>query len=160
MMPVREMVDAWASMYSNSAALRSALGFAHVGGLVAGGGCAIAADLGALRALAHGPDAARAELHRVHLVHRVVLTGLAIVTASGLLLMLADIDAYLQSTAFWIKMALVVGLTLNGAALLSVTRRAERGDLVAIARVKFVSVMSLVLWLATTLMGAVLPNAL
>jgi hypothetical protein len=160
MMPVREIADTWASLYANSATLRSVISFAHVGGLVGGGGCAIAADLGALRALGHGPDALRLELHRVHLVHRVVITGLAVVVASGVLLMLADIDAYLLSVAFWTKMALVVGLVTNGAMLLRLTRRAEAGDALATAHLRVVSLTSLVLWFTTTLLGAVLPNVL
>ena len=39
------MLDTWNSFYSIHAALRSAVGFVHVSGLVAGGGCAITADL-------------------------------------------------------------------------------------------------------------------
>ena len=160
MMPVRELVDSWASLYSNSAALRSAISFAHAGGLLAGGGCAVAADIGALRAITHGPEAMRAELHRVHAVHRIVIVGLAVVIVSGILLVFADLDAYLQSTAFWIKMALVVALSLNGLAVLSSTRRAELGQGVSQSQLRVVSLASLSLWLATTLMGAVLPNVL
>ena len=79
---------------------------------------------------------------------------------SGLMLMLADVDAYLASRVFWLKMALVFGLVLNGAVLVRATGRAENGDAVATARLRFVSLASLVLWFATTLMGAVLPNVL
>ena len=123
MAPLRELVDTWSSLYSNSAALRSAISFAHVGGLVGGGGCAIAADLGTLRALGHAPAILRAEIHRVHLVHEIVISGLAVVVVSGLMLMLADVDAYLASRVFWLKMALVFGLVLNGAVLVRATGR-------------------------------------
>jgi len=160
MAPVRELVDTWASLYANSAALRSALSFAHLGGLVGGGGCAIAADLGALRALTHGPDAMRTEMHRVHVVHRVVITGLIIVIASGVGLMLADVDAFLESPVFWIKMALVAALIGNGAMLLKATQRAERGEHIGMPAMRFGSVLSLALWFLTTLLGAVLPNVL
>ena len=37
-------VEWWTAVYSNHAVLRTAVTFAHVGGLVGGGGCAIAAD--------------------------------------------------------------------------------------------------------------------
>jgi hypothetical protein len=160
MMPVREIVDTWASLYANSAALRSTVGFAHVGALVGGGGCAIAADLGALRAFSHGHDAVRSEIHRIHVVHRIVIAGLAIVVVSGVLLMLADLDAYLQSSAFWVKMALVVALMGNGALLLRTTQRAEAGDSAAGGMLRANSVASVLLWFATTLLGAVLPNVL
>ena len=44
MTPLTHVVETWASMYSNSWALRSGISFAHIGGLVGAGGCAIAAD--------------------------------------------------------------------------------------------------------------------
>lgn len=160
MTPVRELVDTWASLSANSAALRSAVSFARVGGLVGGGGCAVAADLGALRALTHGPDAMRAELHRVHVVHRIVITGLIIVVASGLFLMLADVDAFLESIVFWVKMAFVAALVANGAMLLKATRRVEGGGHIGMAGVRTSSMLSLALWFLTTLLGAVLPNVL
>jgi uncharacterized membrane protein len=158
--PLREIVDTWASIYANSAALRSAISFAHVGGLVGGGGCAIAADLGTLRALRQAGDAPRIEIQRLQRVHGIVTSGLALVIVSGVLLALADLDAYLESSAFWIKMALVVALLVNGAALVMVSRGVERGEAAALRRLWIVSAASLALWFLTTLMGAVLPNAL
>jgi hypothetical protein len=159
-MPVRELVDTWASAYANSATLRSGISFLHVGALLGGGGCAIAADLGTLRAVRRSSDHFRSELHRLRDVHRVVIGSLVMVVLSGILLMAADLDAYLASTAFWLKMALVVGLVANGAVLLVTTAGAEPGDPRLARRVRIVAVASLVLWFATTLLGAVLPNAL
>jgi hypothetical protein len=40
-----DLIESWNALYANHAALRTAIEFAHIGGLVAGGGCAIAADL-------------------------------------------------------------------------------------------------------------------
>jgi hypothetical protein len=160
MLSLREIADTWSSLYASSAALRSVVSFAHVGALVGGGGCAVAADLGILRALRRGRDSVRGELDRLHATHRIVIGGLVIVFVSGLLLALADVDAYLESTAFWIKMALVVGLALNGAALVLTSARAHDGDARAADRLGLLSRASLALWLLTTLMGAVLPNAL
>jgi hypothetical protein len=160
MMPVRELVDAWASIYANSATLRSGVAFAHVGALLGGGGCAVAADLGTLKAWRKGTESLQFELRRLHDVHRIVISSLTLVVVSGLLLMAADLDAYLASTAFWTKMVLVCALLANGVVLLSTCARAESGDGRAAHHVRVVSVASLVLWFATTLMGAVLPNAL
>jgi hypothetical protein len=160
MMPIRELADSWASIYANSAAIRSAVAFAHLGGLVSGGGCAVAADLGTLGALRRGFDALAPELARLHRAHRLVVSSLVVVTISGVLLMLADLDAYLASSAFWIKMALVVALGVNGAALMQTGGRAATGDARAVARLKLISLVSLTLWFGTTLMGSVLPNAL
>lgn len=158
MVPVRELIDTWSSVYSNSPALRSAIGFAHVGGLLTGGGCAIAADLATMRAMRRGSEAVAHEATRLHDVHRVVIASLAAVVASGLLLMCADIDAYLVSTTFWIKMAAVVALAINGAWLMRAgDRAANHGQ---VHHLQFASVASLLLWTGTTLLGATLPNVL
>jgi hypothetical protein len=158
--PVRELIDTWASLYANSAAIRSGVGFAHVGALLGGGGCAVAADLWTLKASQRGTASVRVELERLHGVHRIVVANLVIVVVSGLLLMGADFDAYLASAAFWIKMALVVGLVVNGALLVRTSVRIAAGDTRAVGHVRAVSMASLTLWFATTLMGAVLPNVL
>lgn len=158
MVPVRELIDTWASVYSNSPALRSAIGFAHVGGLLTGGGCAIASDLATMRAFRRGAAAVAHEAARLHDVHRVVIVSLAAVVVSGLLLMCADIDAYLVSTTFWIKMAAVVTLAINGAWLMRAgDRAADHGP---VHHLQMACVASLFLWTGTTLLGATLPNVL
>jgi hypothetical protein len=159
MMPVREIADTWASLYSNSAVLRSGVSFAHLGGLVASAGPAIAADRALLRAVRRGHTAVIAELGAMRTTHILVITGLVAVTVSGIMLMLADLDSYLQSTAFWVKMALIVALTLNGVVLVRADRLVARGPR-GVSVLRAASITSLVLWFATTLAGAVLPNAL
>jgi hypothetical protein len=160
MMPIRELADTWASIYSNSAALRSAISFAHIAGLVGGGGCALAADRATLRAFRHAPEAVAREVHHLHGVHGIVLTGLGVVIISGVLLMLADLDSYLVSPTFWIKMGLVVALVVNGSVLVRSALRTESGDSRARDALRWASIASIVLWFATTLVGAVLPNVL
>jgi len=59
MAAIRDIVEAWASFYANSPAARSAVTFTHVGALVVGGGSAIAADLGTIRAMRGDGAAAR-----------------------------------------------------------------------------------------------------
>lgn len=159
-MAPRELIDAWASAYANAPAIRSAVSFAHLGALLSGGGCAIAADAWMLAAGRRGLDAARAEAERLHGVHRVVVTSLAVVIVSGLLLMAADFDAYVDSTAFWIKMGVVAALGVNGAVLMRASERVTSGDALAVPLLHRISTLSLMLWFASTLMGAVLPNAL
>jgi hypothetical protein len=158
MAPVRELIETWSSLYSNSPALRSAIGFAHVGGLLSGGGCAVAADLATMRASRRGRMAVADEAARLHDVHRVVIASLVFVVVSGFLLMFADFDAYLASTAFWIKMAAVVALVINGAWLMRAgDRAANHGQ---VRHLQMASVASLLLWAGTTLLGATLPNVL
>lgn len=156
----REAVDTWASMYSNSAALRSAIAFAHTGGLLFGGGPAIASDLAVLRALWRGSEATALELERLNRVHRLIIGSLGIVVTSGVLLTLADFDAFIRTPAFWIKMVLVIALFLNGAVMVSRSARASAGDSRSLRRLRTVALASIALWCLTTLMGTVLPNAL
>lgn len=155
-MAIRELAEAWASLYSNSVALRSAVSFAHVGGLLTGGGAAITTDLAILGLL--GPD--RGTCRETSRVHRVVVGSLVVVIASGLLLLLKDLDALIESRPFWIKMALFVALLVNGGLMLRVEARASAVDAGVGTRLRVAALASLVLWLVTTLAGVVVPNAL
>jgi hypothetical protein len=154
------LVDAWVALFSNHPLLRSIVGFLHVGGLLGGGGCAIAADLWTMR-LTRGtvePAVRAAHFDVLHSVHRAVVIGLAAVTVSGLLLVLADVDTFLYSKVFWCKMALVVALCGNGALLVRSEDRAQNGAADALRRLRSSSAMSLALWFVTTFLGTVLPN--
>jgi hypothetical protein len=158
MAAIREIVEAWASFYANSPAARSAVTFTHVGALVVGGGSAIAADLGTVKALRGDGPTVRAELERLHATHRLVTVSLALVVGSGILLTLADLDAYVASRAFWIKMGLFAALLLNGAAIVATTARRDGAR--NHGRLRLAALTSLALWLATLLLGAVVPNVL
>jgi len=160
MVPLTDLADSWSSIYSGSPAMKSALAFAHIGALVAGGGMAIVADRATLAAHKFGGDAMRREADRLGGMHGTVLVSVAIILGSGFLLMFADLDAYLQSPAFWIKMALVAALLANGAMLRHAGRVAATGDERAHRTLATAARLSLGLWFATTLAGAVLPNAL
>jgi len=159
-MSVKDLADTWSSIYSTSPAIKSALAFTHIGGLVAGGGAAIAADRTTLRAMRRGQAALDQELEHLRHVHRFVIVGLALVIVSGVLLVFADLDAYLSAPVFWIKMALVVLLMANGALVIRGGRRTHAGDSSGPRLLRFAAVASLVLWFGTTLFGAILPNVL
>ena len=65
-----QVIESWVSLYANHAALRTAVEFLHIGGLVVGGGCSmLATDLlksrGVFRLVevAHGIDAGRSTAH-------------------------------------------------------------------------------------------------
>jgi hypothetical protein len=157
---IQDLSDTWSSIYSHSPVIKTSVAFAHIGGLVGGGGCAIAADRATLKALRKPLAEAKARLEELHNVHALVVAGLVLVTLSGLLLAFADLDSYLQSTFFWIKMALVVALLANGALVMRAGTRVDRGDDAARGALRFACVASLTLWFATTLVGAALPNVL
>lgn len=150
--------DAWASIYSNSALLRTGLGFAHIAGLVVSGGSALVADRATLRAWRGDAGGRLAHARAFHTTHRAVLWGLVVVSASGLLLLAADVETYLYSKIFWAKMAAIVVLVANGALLVRAGRHAAGGRDSAWLVLRYGSIASVVLWLLTTLMGAALPN--
>lgn len=160
MAPVREMLETWSSIYSNSAALRSAITFAHIGGLVGGAGVAVASDIAVLRAAAAGPAALMREAARLRDVHRIVIVSLALVAVSGVLLMLADFDVFVASRTFWLKMAFVAALVVNGAAVIAAGGRAQANHPTSLRRLRIASLTSIALWTVTTLLGAMLPNVL
>ena len=57
----------WNSLYANHAALRTAIEFTHIGGLVVGGGCAITADLAMIAA---ARDSSRTRATELQLLKR------------------------------------------------------------------------------------------
>jgi len=133
------------------------LGFAHVGGLIVGGGSAIAADRDVLRALWHKPSRLSSQLTTTRNTHSVVLVSLAVVIASGVMLAAADVDTFLHMRLFWAKMTLVGLLIVNGGFM----RWAERVANSSRPRWRplvITAAASLTLWLLTTLAGAALPN--
>lgn len=162
----------WQSLHADSAAVSSAVLFAHLGGLLIGGGLAVAADRATLRLglPQSGDDDARTADRARHAaelraLHRPVLAALALMLGSGVLLALADVEGFATSRAFYVKLALVVLLLANGLRL----RRAEQavnaapaGDAGALdagwRRLRAASAASLVLWVATVLAGVVVSN--
>ena len=78
-------VQWWTGIYANHAVLRTAVSFAHIGGLVGGGGCAIAADYTTLVLRAESSVARTAHLESIRRTHRAVILGLVLLFVSGLL---------------------------------------------------------------------------
>ena len=102
------LLASWGSFYANHAALRTGIEFLHVGGLAAGGGCAIAADLATFAIVRDGSPVQAAQLDLLARAHRIVTLGLAALFVSGLLLFAADVETFLYSRIFWLKMGLIV----------------------------------------------------
>jgi hypothetical protein len=152
------LIESWVSLYANHAALRTGIEFMHIGGLVAGGGCAITADLATITAGRDGPAARTAQLQLLERTHLIVVLGLVALMMSGLLLFGADVQTFLYSRIFWLKMGLMVLLLINGALLLAGERQVKSGDARAWVRLHYAATASLVLWFLTTLAGAALPN--
>lgn len=156
------LLGQWKHLYSDSALASSVVGFGHLGGLLLGGGSAVAADIATLRVAAASSERRRRHLADLSLVHRFVFIGLGCTVASGALLVAADPAAFLGSTVFWGKMALMGALVGNGAflgrteaALLANSQTAARGWV----RLGWAARVSLTLWFAVLLLGTVLTTA-
>jgi len=158
MAPLTDLMTSWGSIYANHAVVRTLVAFIHVCALIAGGGAAVATDRSVLGAAAADEPARRALLRTLEGTHRLVIASLALIAASGLLPFASDVETFLYSRFFWIKMALVVLLMVNGAWLWHAERRASAGELAAWRTLRITSVASMTLWFLTTLGGVALPN--
>jgi hypothetical protein len=155
------LVEPWARLYRDHGNVSAGVAFLHLGGLLAAGGFAIAADRGTLRAFAGDPAARRSHVAELGAVHRPVLLGLMVVMASGILMLAADLETLLLSPVFWAKMALVAALLANGLGLTRAGRRLETDpdSETGWMRLRRWSLSSLALWFAVTLAGTLLTNA-
>jgi hypothetical protein len=155
------LVEPWARLYRDHGNVSAGVAFLHLGGLLAAGGFAIAADRGTLRAFAGDSAARRSHVAEIGLVHRPVLLGLTVVMTSGLLMLAADLETLIVSPVFWVKMALVAALLANGFGLTRASRRLETdpGSESGWMHLRRWSLSSLALWFAVTLAGTLLTNA-
>lgn len=157
-----ELVARWASLYNGSSLVSTSVTFVHLGGLLLGGGCAVAADRMTLRQSPANPTRFRAHLRELHSLHRPVVVGLGFTLVSGLLMLGADIEAYLPSTLFWFKMGLIAVLLGNGIAHRRTERtlRSGQGDSDrAWRRLQHSARASLALWFGSLLLGTALLAA-
>jgi hypothetical protein len=81
-----------------------------------------------------------------------------VVVLSGLLLLASDPGTFWYSRIFWIKMALVVALCVNGWRVWSAGKTALASGSDDWRRLHSAALVSLALWVLTTLAGAALPN--
>jgi len=166
-----ELMAPWQSLYADSAAVSSAVLFAHLGALLLGGGLAVAADRATLRLGVPGIDGDDRDADRarhaaeLRALHRPVIVALLVMLGSGALLLLADVEGLVASPVLYVKLVLVALLLGNGARLAAAERAvngAAAGDGRAVTegwrRLRAASVASLVLWIATVLAGVVLSN--
>jgi len=156
------LASPWEGLYSNNKGLEIFVTFLHVGGLLLAGGLALATDRATLRAIRQAVHDRAQHLEALSSVHQTVLTGLAITFISGLLLFLSDVKTFWDSWVFWLKMALIVALLINGW-VMTRAERSLRGTGVreedrAWTHLHNTAAVSLVLWYAITLAGVALLN--
>jgi hypothetical protein len=157
---VSSLVAPWADLYAGSTAVSTGVTSLHLAGMLLGGGFAVAADRATLRALRH-PRALAHHLDELESVHRLVLSGLGVTIATGLLMLAADLESMVRSPVFWVKMAALAVLLANGWRLRGAARRLRRdiaGSPTARSRLGGAARLSAGLWFAALLLGAMLPS--
>jgi uncharacterized membrane protein len=158
-------LEPWKSLFSDSKAVASVVTGVHLLGLLFGGGLAVAADRSTLRALKRAPADRAAALAELHAVHRPVLIALVLLFASGVAFATADIETFVSSPYFYLKLALVTLLLANGAVLERTERALRRAGATTGAETRLwrrlgtTSRLSLFLWTCTVVAGTVLANA-
>ena len=141
----------------------------HLLAMFIGGGFAVAADRTTLRLAREKRELRKALLNELCYLHRPVLIALSISLLSGLVFLTSDIEVFLTSPAFYVKMGFVALLLANGVLLQRTEARLRkalkddpvRADAFATRlwdRLRFRSICSLALWILTLVAGVVLFN--
>ena len=144
----------WAAAYGDHRLLSVSIRFLHIVSLVIGGGTAILTDRAILRGARGGADERASALAVLHRSHRTVVPALVVVVASGVLLSTADVSTFFASPIYWVKLALVAVLLINGAGLVAAERLVARRDVWR--RLAFASAASLTLWIVLLFVGTLL----
>ncbi len=154
------LAEPWNKLYADSKLVSASVLFLHLVPLVISGGTAWTADRATIRAARGAPVDRARQLGDLSSAHRLVVGGLALSLVSGVLLFASDVETFLPSPFFWVKLALVTLLLGNGFFM----KRTEGalhagGDETALwSRLRRLALLSAALWLATILAGVVLTN--
>jgi len=153
---VSQLLARWAHLYGHTP-VSASVTYLHLVGILVGGGVAVAADRASLKLSPATPDWS-GELGRLASVHRWVVSGLALIFASGVLMMLAKLDGVATSVVFWTKMGLIALLLANGYIRMRAEHALRQGRAAGWDRFRRTSVASLVLWLVILLAGTLLHS--
>lgn len=92
---------------------KAAFTIIHLLGVVVGMGAALVSDF-LFSFYSHDKRLSPFEKNTLNLLSNIVWTGLMIITVSGIALFISDIEKYLVSTKFLVKMSILAVLVLNG----------------------------------------------
>ena len=154
-----EASQGWARLYADSKAVSTGVMFVHFAGLLLGGGAAVAADRETLKAAREAEPVRADHLAFLGTVHGIAIAGLALLAASGVAMLLSDVETFWSTRVFWIKMSLVVLLLANGLLMRQAEQLASAMPAWAWRRLTATSIISLVLWFAILLASTMLGNS-
>jgi hypothetical protein len=120
-------VEPWRRLYAQSPLLSTVILFGHLGGLLAAGGLAVAAERATLRLDPTDDSERRRHLDDLERLRTPIWIAFAVALVSGALLFLADVEAFAASPIFWTKMSLV-GLLIAATSLTARLDTALRRD--------------------------------
>jgi len=155
-----QFVEPWSRLYADSKVVATLVEFGHIAALLFAGGLAVTLDRTTLRVASDAGTRAR-HLEVLASSHLVVVGGLTLSFATGILLFAADLETYVVSWVFWTKMVLVLLLLANG---YGITRaetalRAGGAEDAGWRQLIRTAWASLVLWFTIALAGVTLVNA-
>ncbi|HYV97721.1 MAG TPA: hypothetical protein VE967_09725 [Gemmatimonadaceae bacterium] len=149
---------------------------AHLLAMLIGGGLAIGADRTTIRVIKKNILDRYSYLEELHAVHRPVVISFALLFITGIALAAADIDTFVASPAFWVKLGLVALLLINGGVLTWTESRLRKLSHAVVTpsdgaswypvdrarrrwtRLRVTSALSIILWALTLIAGAVLVD--
>lgn len=150
---LEQLIGWWSSYYGDHQLTSVTIRFLHLAAIVIGGGTAIALDRQVLRALAADGVERRQLLGQLRGSHRIVVPSLVVLAITGVLMTASDLEVFLTSTLFRIKVLLIVLLVANGGLLLAAEAAATRSDGHEWGRMRLAAGASAVLWLAALFIG-------
>ena len=162
-------VEPWRKLYAQSPLLSTLILFGHLGGLLAAGGLAVAAERATLRLDPSDDSERRRHLADLERLRAPIWSAFGVAVVSGALLFLADVEAFATSPIFWTKMSLVgllVGTTYVTTRLDTALRRdcddaSVRGSGVLERRWRrrrAGAIVTALLWFGLVLVGAALAS--
>ena len=162
---VDALAEPWQRLYAHSTIVATLVLFGHLAGLVVAGALTFSTEAGALR-LDPADGGERLRYLRAASPARVAIAlALAVAMVSGLLLFLADLEAFAVSPVFWTKMLLVALLLANAFIASRLDARLLREDDTALQRHdglwrrrRASAWAAAVLWFALVLAGSALAN--
>src|SRR5881398_3173128 len=121
------LVEPWNSLYSDSKAVATTVMFFHLVPLLIAGGAALTADRATIRASRLSLEDRTRQLGDLARTHAIVVGGLALSFIRGVLLFLSDVDEFLGSPWFWVKLGAVGLLLVNGFVMTRTERALANG---------------------------------